>query len=89
MDVSSPSRVSAFGMSFLLRPAQVLLWLGLAPVLCLLYLKIEPSPDQALFDYMGWMASQGDPFYAKSFDVSWPGAILLHEIAVRLFGPVP
>ncbi len=70
-----------------LRPALVLLWLVSAPVLCILYLKIEPSPDQAQFDYMAWLATQGRPFYAYSFDMNWPGAMLLHEAAIRLFGP--
>ncbi|RCW81071.1 hypothetical protein [Paracoccus lutimaris] len=70
------------------RRALILLWLISAPVLCLIYLKIEPSPDQAQFDYMGWLATQGYPFYAGSFDMNWPGAMLLHETAVRLFGPV-
>lgn len=34
------------------------------PVLCLLWLKVEPSPDQAQFDYKGWMATMGQLFYA-------------------------
>ena len=71
-----------------LRRALVLLWLVSAPVLCLLWLKVEPSPDQAQFDYMGWMATMGQPFYAGSFDMNWPGGMLLHEAAIRLFGPV-
>lgn len=72
-----------------LRRGLILLWLVSAPLLALLYLKIEPSPDQAQFDYMAWMATQGQTYYAGSFDMNWPGAILLHEAAIRLFGPVP
>lgn len=75
------------GLAFL-RPGLALLWLASMPVLCILYLKIEPSPDQAQFDYMGWLATQGRPFYAGSFDMNWPGGMLLHEAAIRLFGPV-
>lgn len=71
-----------------LRTGLVLLWLILTPVLCLLYLKIAPSPDQTQFDYMGWLATQGLPFYAGSFDMNWPGSMLLQEAAIRLFGPV-
>lgn len=73
----------------LLRRGLLALWLLSIPVLGLLYLKVEPSPDQAQFDYMGWLATQGYPFYAGSFDMNWPGAMLLHEAAIRLFGPVP
>ncbi|WP_347268289.1 hypothetical protein [Paracoccus sp. (in: a-proteobacteria)] len=71
------------------RRGLFLLWLISAPVLGLLHLKTEPSPDQAQFDYMAWMATQGQTFYAGSFDMNWPGAMLLHEAAIRLFGPVP
>ncbi|KGJ02421.1 hypothetical protein SAMN04487972_1347 [Paracoccus halophilus] len=85
MPFPAQSRAGA-GPAFL-RPALALLWLVLTPVLCILYLKIEPSPDQAQFDYMGWLATQGRPFYAGSFDMNWPGAMLLHEAAIRLFGP--
>lgn len=77
------------GIFRLIRAALALVWLVSLPVLCVLYLKLEPSPDQAQFDYMGWMATQGYPFYAGSFDMNWPGGMLLHEAAVRLFGPVP
>ncbi|MBP8930746.1 MAG: hypothetical protein KBG46_05635 [Paracoccus sp.] len=79
---------AAPGLPPALRRALILLWLVSAPVLGLLYLKVEPSPDQAQFDYMGWMATMGHPFYAGSFDMNWPGAMLLHEAAIRMFGPV-
>lgn len=74
-----------------LRGARIILtlvWLVSIPLLGLIYLKLEPSPDQAQFDYMGWMATQGYPFYAGSFDMNWPGGMILHLTAVRLFGPV-
>ena len=88
MSELSPADRAVTGADLVLRRVLVLLWLVSAPVLCLLYLKVEPSPDQAQFDYMGWMATMGQPFYAGSFDMNWPGGMLLHETAIRLFGPV-
>ena len=87
MSELSPADRAVSGPDLGLRRVLVLLWLVSAPVLCLLYLKVEPSPDQAQFDYMGWIATMGHPFYAGSFDMNWPGAMLLHEAAIRLFGP--
>lgn len=65
----------------------VMLWLASLVPLGVLYMKVPPSPDQAQFDYMAWLSTQGLPFYAGSFDVNWPGAMILHEIAIRAFGP--
>lgn len=79
-----PARRRGWGPAWLLA-----VWGVSAPVLCLLYMKIEPAPDQAQFDYMGWLATQGLPFYAGSFDMNWPGAMVLHELAVRLSGGQP
>lgn len=72
-----------------LRARRLLLavWLLSIPVLGLLYIKIAPSPDQAQFNYMAWMATKGYPFYAGSFDMNWPGGMILHKIAVQVFGP--
>ncbi len=89
MSVLSPSYAFASGGPALFRRAMIGLWLLSVPILCVLYLKVEPSPDQAQFDYMGWMATQGHPFYAGSFDMNWPGGMLLHLAAVRLFGAAP
>ena len=72
MSELSPADRAVTGADLVLRRVLVLLWLVSAPVLCLLYLKVEPSPDQAQFDYMGWMATMGQPFYAGSFDMNWP-----------------
>ncbi|MET0249978.1 MAG: hypothetical protein ABW164_09650 [Sphingobium sp.] len=74
-------------LSARLRWSLLLIWLLFIPILCLLYVKIAPSPDQAQFNYMGWMATQGHPFYAGSFDMNWPGGMILHELAIALFGP--
>lgn len=61
-------------------------WLLLMAVLAPLYMTVPPSPDQSQFDWMAYIATQGQPFYAGSFDMNWPGAIWLHELGVRLFG---
>jgi len=74
-------------LSARLRRSLLLIWLLSIPVLCLLYVKIAPSPDQAQFNYMGWMSAQGYPFYAGSFDMNWPGGMILHTLAILLFGP--
>jgi hypothetical protein len=73
----------------LVRIGLLLIWIAAFPLLGLIYLKLEPSPDQAQFDYMGWMATQGFPFYAESFDMNWPGGMFLHKAAIQLFGAVP
>ncbi len=65
------------------------LWLVSAPFLCLLYLTAPPSPDQSQFDYMGWLALNGGPFYVGSFDMNWPGKMALHAAGIRLFGVEP
>jgi hypothetical protein len=85
MEAMTPSR------TILQRSARSLWWLWAlsAPFLCLLYMKIAPSPDQTQFSYMGWMEMQGFPFYSGSFDMNWPGGMLLEELAIRLFGPQP
>lgn len=70
-----------------LRSGLLLVWLVSMPLLALVYLRIAPSPDQRQFDYMAWMALHGQPFYTDSFDMNWPGAMILHELAIRLFGP--
>lgn len=75
------------GLSDRLRRSLLLIWLLSLPILCLLYVKIAPSPDQAQFNYMGWLATQGHPFYAGSFDMNWPGGMILHRLAIALFGP--
>lgn len=64
----------------------VLAWAISAPFLCIIYMMIEPSPDQMQFDYMAWLSTQGAPYYAGSFDMNWPGAMILHEIGIGLFG---
>ena len=61
-------------------------WLVSAPILGLLYMMVRPSPDQSEFDYIGWLALHGMPYYSGSFDMNWPGAMMLHEAGIWLFG---
>ncbi len=51
-----------------------------------LYTTLPASPDHALFDYIAWSHLQGAPYYAGVAEQNWPGQILLHELAIRLFG---
>lgn len=64
----------------------ILLWLAILPVFALIYMTLPPSPDQSQFDWMAYIATQGQPVYSGSFDMNWPGAIWLHEAGLRLFG---
>lgn len=45
-----------------------------------------PSPDQAIFQYIGWRASEGSTLYADVAEQNWPGIMYLHEASLRLFG---
>lgn len=69
-----------------LPTAAAVLWLACMTVLALLYMTIPTSPDQAQFDWMAFIATQGRPFYVGSFDMNWPGAMWLHEAGIRIFG---
>lgn len=64
----------------------ILPWFAVLPVLALIYMTVPPSPDQSQFDWMAYIATQGQPVYSGSFDMNWPGAIWLHEAGLRLFG---
>lgn len=52
-------------------------------------MTVPPSPDQSQFDWMAYIATQGQPVYSGSFDMNWPGAIWLHEAGLRLIGIYP
>ena len=54
--------------------------------LAMLYMTVPPSPDQSQFDWMAFIATQGQPFYVGSFDMNWPGEMWLHELGIRIFG---
>ncbi|WP_190241810.1 glycosyltransferase family 39 protein [Bradyrhizobium algeriense] len=50
------------------------------------YCSLSPSPDQSLYDYIAWQGLHGVQWYAGSFDVTWPGNLVIHELGIRLFG---
>jgi hypothetical protein len=50
------------------------------------YCSTPPSPDQSIFDYIAWQGIQGVQWYSGSFEMTWPGILLIHEIGIRLFG---
>jgi hypothetical protein len=50
------------------------------------YCSIAPSPDQSIFDYIAWQGLHGVRWYTGSFDFTWPGSLLIHEVGIRLFG---
>ncbi len=52
----------------------------------LYYCATPPSPDQSDFDYIAWQGLHGMQWYKDSFDITWPGALFLHEVGIRLFG---
>jgi hypothetical protein len=59
----------------------------LISVLCgLYYCSLSPSPDQSLFDYIAWQGLHNVQWYVGSFDFTWPGSLVIHEIGIRLFG---
>jgi hypothetical protein len=51
-----------------------------------IYIRIVPSPDQSFFDYMAWLNLHGVPFYKGSFDMTWPGEFVLHQLYILIFG---
>lgn len=62
--------------------------LGLLLVAALgaLHLLTPPSPDSAIFDYMGWRVLAGDRLYVDVIEQNWPGAVWVHMLATALFG---
>lgn len=52
----------------------------------LYYCTVPASPDQFIFEYLGFLATKGMTFYSGGFDISWPGPLLYHELGIRLFG---
>lgn len=64
------------------------LWAGLIWLVALgaLHLLTPPSPDSAIFDYMGWRVLAGDRLYVDVIEQNWPGAVWVHMLATALFG---
>src|SRR3954454_23270700 len=55
-------------------------------VLGFLYANMPPNPDQAIFDYIGWVWIGGGVPYADAADINFPGAMALHALALLVFG---
>ena len=51
-----------------------------------LYAHKPPNPDQAIFDYIGWIGSEGGHYYKDVAEQNFPGEMLLHDFAFRIFG---
>jgi hypothetical protein len=64
----------------------ILLWLVSTPILFVLYKSLDPSPDQSIWDYLAWLSAHGFTLYRDSFEVNWPGQIIIHMAAQWLFG---
>jgi len=87
----APEKVGSMGKRLLRTPrgrilAAVFLWMIFSVVLGVLYAAIPPSPDQALFDYIGWRILDGATPYAEVVELNWPGAMVLHTASTWLFG---
>lgn len=66
-----------------------LLVLSVAPlvaILAALYVVTPPSPDHAIFDYIGWRLVSGDRAYVDVIEQNWVGAMWLHAASTALFG---
>ena len=68
---------------------ELLIWLVIFVVYCvlsILYFQIPINPDDAVFTYIGWVMSDGGTIYVDAADQNWPGQILIHWLAVLIFG---
>ncbi|KPK66857.1 MAG: hypothetical protein AMS21_00155 [Gemmatimonas sp. SG8_38_2] len=63
-----------------------LAWGILTVALGLLFIRLPASPDQLIFDYIGWVVSQGGVPYLDAADSNWPGKMFLHACSTALFG---
>ena len=59
---------------------------SLLAFLAVLYVHKAPNPDQGIFDYIGWIGLTGGRYYVDVAEQNFPGEMLLHEWAFRLFG---
>ena len=63
--------------------ALIIVWLAL---LGSFYSLVATSPDQAIFDYIGWRLLEGDALYTGVAEQNFPGKIWIHAAATALFG---
>ncbi|MCR9140426.1 MAG: glycosyltransferase family 39 protein [Alphaproteobacteria bacterium] len=50
------------------------------------YIQIQPSPDQQLFDYVGWHLVNGHALYLDVFEINFPIKPAIHMLSIKLFG---
>lgn len=55
-------------------------------VLMSLYIQKPPNPDQGIFDYIAWVGTTGGRYYVDVAEQNFPGEMLLHDLAFRVFG---
>jgi hypothetical protein len=62
------------------------IWVAYSMFLGGIYIVMPPSPDQSIFDYIGWRVLSGDTLYVDVTEQNWPGAMWLHTLSTWLFG---
>lgn len=86
--MNKPNRI-ANPLHFLNAAPVLLLWAIAAIVYIvssILYFQIPINPDDAVFTYIAWVMSEGGTVYIDAADQNWPGQMLIHWLAVVLFG---
>lgn len=68
------------------RAAGLLLWLIFSVLIGAAYVRIPPSPDQSIFDYIGLVITKGGTAYVDAADQNFPGKMGIHAISTFLFG---
>jgi hypothetical protein len=68
------------------RPWVALAIAGYLAVLLGLFLLFPPSPDDAVYDYIGWIVGNGGTAYVDAADQNWPGMVFLHTLSTLAFG---
>jgi len=66
--------------------AGIVAWLLYTVVLGMLYLRVPPSADDAVFDYAGWVLCHGGTIYVDVADTNWPAMFWVHTLSTFLFG---
>jgi hypothetical protein len=69
-----------------LRRAALALWLAYTLLLGLLYVRVPPSPDHSVYDYIGWVVTRSGTLYVDTAEQNWPGKMFLHAASTLLFG---
>lgn len=69
-----------------LSATSVTAWLCYTIVLGFLYSLLPPNPDQAIFDYIGWLINEGALPYLDVAEQNFPGKMWLHAVSNVLFG---